>query len=143
MSNHLILILIMGLLYVASYIFSMNWFIKTNFLDDLNGELTVGTLVHYAVYSLAGPFVCLIVFFSWLLKHDIWIVRVKDIRFKPRHIIQFIPLIGLFGVTILVVIYFMKTPKLKYQEYFQYVWYNRTCYYISMFWHAIFVFIFL
>jgi hypothetical protein len=141
MNHHLIVIL--SLVYVATYVFSMNWFIKTNFLDDLNGELTVGTFVHYAVYSLAGPLVCLLVFFSWLLKHDIWTERVRNIRFKPRHIIQFIPFIGILGVMILVAIAFMRLPRWTYQEYFEYVWYNKTCYYISMFWHAVFAFIFL
>lgn len=134
---------ILVVLYCASYTYSMIWFISTNFLDDYKNELTVGTFIHYVIYSIGGPIVCFAVFFSWLLKHDIWMMRMKDIPFKWRHLVQFIPIIGLIGVTLLAVFSVVKHPKISREEHYKYVWFNRICYYISMFWHAVFAFIFL
>jgi hypothetical protein len=137
-----IVLIVFGLaLYLVSYIYSFTWFVRKNFLEDYNDETTVGSMVAYAVWSLFGPVVCFAVFFNWFLKLDVWMMKVKDAPFKPRHLIQFIPLISFIGVRVLFILVYRINPKREYLVYFKYVWFNRTCYYISMFWNALFVFI--
>ena len=93
-----VLILLGVVLYVASYVYSLRWFIRKNFLEDHQGETTLGSFVTYIVWSLFGPIICFGAFFVWFINLDCWLWNIRDINF--RYLVTFIPVIGFIAILV-------------------------------------------